>query len=271
MARKLWGLVLVVGIAACVMHASRALAQNLQDPTGPAQQGLQLDLFASGELRSGNVNLTLLNVQTWGRYTQGAHYASLRLVDSFGALGSARFMNAFRGLAQYRYALLQDLLGGLGGEAIAHYDRDEFRRREHLLNVGGGPYVSLFNSEKLRWTITTAYVFEFEKFAKLTSEEDPTKGVRDSQFELNAHRAWIASEFGWEIAKRVHIGEDILFQVPLDHCPCDTRAWTTTFVRVYGNDYAALQTGLTVLYDSRPAINVKSFDAIIRTSLVLSL
>jgi hypothetical protein len=246
-------------------------AQVLEDVALPPAQGFELDLLGAAELRSGNVRLALLNVQGIGRYTRDQHYASLRITDSFGSLGDDRFMNAVRGLAQYRYAVFPKLLGGLGGEAILHYDRDEFRRRAHLLNAGLGPYASLFQTDTLRWVITAAYVFEFEKFAKLTSPEDPAKEVRDSQFSLTGHRGWFATEFGWEIAKRVHVGEELLFQVPLDHCPCDTRVLTTTFVRLYGNDYVGLQTSFTVLYDSRPAIDVKSFDAIIRSSLVVTL
>lgn len=246
-------------------------AQVLDDAATSRAPGFKLELLGSAELRSGNVRLALLNVQGFGRYTREQHYVSLRITDSFGTVDDERFMNAFRGLAQYRYAVLPKLLGGLGGEAILHYDRDEFRRHEHLMNVGLGPYASFFEDEALRWTVTAAYVFEFEKFAKLTSNDDPSKSVRDSEFSLTGHRAWLATEFGWEISKLVHIGQDLLFQVPLDHCPCDTRVYSTTFVRVFGNDYLALQASLSVLYDSRPAIEVKSFDAIIRSSLVVTL
>jgi hypothetical protein len=256
------------------MGPQLAHAQVLEDASTPVEQGLTLELIGSGELRTGNVRLALLNVQGLGRYTRGQHYAALRVTDSVGAVGGNRFMNAVRGLAQYRYAVLPDLFGGssaLGGEAILHYDRDEFRRREHLLNVGLGPYAALFQSDVLRWVITAAYVFEFEEFAKLTSNDDPAEEVRDSQFSLTGHRGWFASEFGWEIAKRVHLGQDLLFQVPLDHCPCDTRVYSNTYLRIFGNDYAALQTSLSVLYDSRPGIAVKSFDAIVRSSLVVTL
>lgn len=248
-----------------------ARAQDQVDPATVPTQGLKLDLMGSAELRSGNVNLTSLSEQFWGRYLKENHYVSLRGAHAFGIQGGDRFLNSIRVLSQYRYNVLPSLLGGLGPELIVHYDRDEFRRREHLLNVGLGPYVQVFASERLRWNVTVAYVFEFEKFAKLTTEDNPVKQERDSQFELNSHRAWFGSEFGWEIAKRFHIGEELIIQVPLDHCPCDTRVYTTTYFRIYGNDYVGLQTGLSVIYDSRPAISVKSFDAIARSSLVFSL
>ncbi len=262
------GLALMLS-AALLPVATRA--QDLKDPTGPVEDGLAVDLMASAEIRSGNVNFLNLSDQLWARYRQDVHYVSLRTSHSLGEQGGARFMNALRGLAQYRYNLVPQFLGGFGLEAIGMYDRDEFRRREHLLNAGGGAYVQVFDTQALRWNATVGYVFEFEKFARLTSADDPGEEARDSRFELNSHRAWFGSEFGWEIAERVHVGEDLAIQVPLDHCPCDTRVLSTTYLRVYGNDYVGLQTGLTVLYDSRPAITVKSFDAIIRSSLVFSL
>ena len=265
-----FALTLCLAVVAAVVGVAPVHAQDLTDVSGPADEGLKVDLLGSAELRSGNVNLTTLSEQFWGRYSKGPHYVSLLGAHAYGSQGS-RFMNAARGLAQYRYNVLPSLLGGLGPELILHYDRDEFRRREHLLNAGLGPYIQVLNSDAVRWNVTVAYVFEFEKFAKLTTEDNPSKQVRDSQFELNAQRAWFATEFGWEIAKRFHVGENLIIQVPLDHCPCDTRVFTTTYLRIYGNDYIGLQTGLTVLYDSRPAINVKSFDAIARSSLVFSL
>jgi len=265
------GLSLCLISLATVADATPARAQDLTDVARPKDEGLKLDLLGSAELRSGNVNLTSLSEQFWGRYRQKQHYVSLLGTHAFAIQGGERFMNAARALAQYRYNVMPKLLGGLGPEVILHYDRDEFRRREHLLNAGLGPYIQVLDSEKLRWNVTVAYVFEFEKFAKLTSEDNPSKVVRDSEFELNSHRAWFGSEFGWEIAKRFHVGEALIIQVPLDHCPCDTRVYTTTYLRIYGNDYVGLQTGLSVLYDSRPGINVKSFDAIARSSLVFSL
>jgi len=267
--RLCFGLALAVS---AVPFSAPVRAQDQAEAAGGAPvDGFRLDLMGSAELRSGNVNVTSVSEQFWGRYLRGAHYVSLRAAHAFGIQGGDRYLNAVRGLAQYRYNVLPSLLEGLGPELIVHYDRDEFRRREHLLNVGFGPYVQVLNTERLRWNVTAAYVFEFEKFARLTSDTDPTAQVRDSEFELNSHRAWIGTEFGWEIAKRFHVGEDLIIQVPLDHCPCDTRVYTTTYLRIYGNDYVGLQTGLSVIYDSRPAINVKSFDAIARSSLVFSL
>lgn len=270
-------LYLCLGLSLCLLSlatvagSTPAGAQDLTDVARPKDEGLRLDLLASAELRSGNVSLTSLSEQFWGRYRKSQHYVSLLGAHAFGIQDGDRFLNAARALAQYRYNLLPNLLGGLGPEAIVHYDRDEFRRREHLLNVGLGPYIQVLDTDALRWNVTVAYVFEFEKFAKLTSDTNPSEVVRDSEFELNSHRAWLGTEFGWEIAKRFHVGENLIFQVPLDHCPCDTRVYTTTYLRIYGNDYVGLQTGLSVIYDSRPAIKVQSFDAIARSSLVFSL
>ncbi len=261
----------VLSVASVCTPAQRARAQDLTEVAVTPAQGLKLDLMASAELRAGNVSLTSLSEQLWGRYRHNAHYVSLRGAHAFGVQGGDRYLNAIRGLAQYRYDVLPSLLGGLGPELIVHYDRDEFRRREHLLNLGVGPYIQVFNSEKLRWNLTVAYAFEFEQFAKLTSPIDPTEGTRDSEFKLNSHRAWFGSEFGWEVFEHFHIGEELIIQVPLDHCPCDTRVYSTTYFRVYGNDYVGLQTALTVLYDAGPAISVKLFDAIARSSLVFSL
>ncbi len=258
---------------ACVSYglSSSVCAQDVADATEAPEDGLHADVLLSGELRSGNVDVTLLGLQVFTRYRRGAHYGALRLTDAFGSVGDARFLNAFRGLAQYRFIALPSVLDGLGVEALGHYDRDELRRREHLFNAGAGPHLALFDRATVRWNVTMAYAFEFEKFAVLTSEDDPGRKARDSGFELNAHRAWLATELGWELAERVHLGQDLLFQVPLDHCACDTRVYATTFGRVYGNDYIALQASMMILYDSRPAFSVKSYDAILRSSLVLSL
>ncbi len=264
-------LALFLSSASLLSMVGSTSAQDLADVPGAPEQGLKLDLMGSAELRSGNVNITSISEQFWGRYLRDAHYVSLRGIHAFGVQDGDRYLNAIRGLAQYRYDVLPKLLGGLGPELIVHYDRDEFRRREHLLNAGLGPYIQIFANDRLRWNLTVAYVFEFEKFAKLTDPNDPVKVSRDSEYELNSHRAWFGTEFAWEIAERFHIGEDLIIQVPLDHCPCDTRVYTTTYLRIYGNDYVGLQTGFSVLYDAGPAINVKLFDAIARSSLVFSL
>ena len=262
----------VLGVGSMTATSS---AQDLKDPAFPKGPEFHLELAGSAELRSGNVNYTGVSDQALARYTKGLHDVSLRTSHAFAKMGSDRFLNAFRGLMQYRlgWDLGMPGLDRAGAAAVLHYDRDEFRRREHLLNLGAGAFVDLFNGEKLFWNVTVAPVFEFEKFAVLTDENNPSVKVADSGYELNAWRAWIGSELSWQFYERFHVGEDLVIQVPLDHCPCDPRVYTTSDLRVYGNDYVALQTALTVIYDAGPPRfgGIKSFDAIIRSSLVFSL
>jgi hypothetical protein len=263
-------------VLACLwLAASFAAAQDLKDASLPAPKPFVLDLAASAELRSGNVSSVAVSDQLLARYDLGAHYVSLSTSHAFAKQGGERFLNAFRALAQYRHGFELGFPGfqRVGPAALFHYERDEFRRREHLLNVGGGGFVDLFRSDRVRWNVTAGYVFEFEEFAQLTSPTDPSMETLDSGFRIDAHRAWLASEFGVQLWERVHLGEDLLIQVPLDHCACDTRVYTTSFLRVYGNDYLALQTAFTVIYDAGPPRfgDIKSFDAILRSSLVFSL
>ena len=252
-------------------------AQFLGDTTAPSEEGLAVDLAFAAELRTGNVSTTLLSTDMTLRYRTGDHEVVESLNGVYGEQGEAgRYMNAIRSLTRYQYTLARDLTGtrwlpstGLSG--ILNYDRDQFRRREHLVNPGVGGFLGVFSGEDLNWTITLGYVFEFEKFSKVTDPEDPSAEIKDSRYELNSHRAWVGSELSWDATDWLRFGQSFVAAVPLDHCQCDTRYYGGFFFRIKGNEYVAAQLTTSVIYDDRPAKNVVGFDARVSNSLVFSL
>jgi len=272
-------------IATLAMCATLALlglpnagsAQFLGDTTSPSEDGLAIDLGLSSELRTGNVTMMLLGTDLAVRYRSGDHELVGSLNGAYAEQGEdGRFMNAIRSLTRYQYTLARDLVGSrwlsaTGVSGILHYDRDEFRRREHLMNPGAAGFLGVFAGEDLDWTINLGYVFEFEKFSKVTDPDDPTAEIKDSQYELNSHRAWVGSEFSWDALDWLRLGQSLVATVPLDHCQCDTRYFGGIFVRIRGNEYVAAQITTSVIYDDRPAKNVQGFDARVSNSLVFSL
>lgn len=261
---------------AVASFTSSASAQVLMDPTYGPQDGFKLEALASAQVRSGNAPLTLLQSGVLTQYQQDSHLARLHLAHGFGkGPNGDRFMNFVRTEARYRWSavdFLQDLFGSsLGPEVMISYWRDEFMRREHLLDLGAGPFFRLLNLKKVTWTVTAAYTFEFEKFAFLTSPDNASEQVRDSTFELNSHRLWVQSELGGDFWTYFHLANLTVAQIPLDSCTCDTRILTSIYLRVTANDYIAMQLDASVLYDSRPAVDVNSFDQIVRSALVFML
>ncbi len=265
----------VLALLAGATIATPSSAQDFKDGSLKDKRPFHLELAGSAEYRSGNVNLTQISDQLLVKYAQKAHYASLSTSHAFAKQGGDRFLNALRGVAQYRYGFDIGLTGleRVGPTLLVQYERDEFRRREHLLQTGIGGFIDILQAERLRWTLVLGAIREFEQFAVFTDPNNPAKKVADSGYKLQSFRTWIGSELGWEFWDRFHLGQDLIIQVPFDHCPCDTRVYSTTFLRVYGNEYFALQSGLTVIYDAGPPRfgAIKGLDSIARSSLVFSL
>lgn len=266
---------LLLTAAVMIGLTGTARAQDLKDSTLKNDREFYLELAGSAELRSGNVSLTSVSDQLLTVFQRKAHYVSLSTSHAFAKQDGDRFLNAFRGVTQYRYGFDLDLPGleRVGPTLLVQYERDEFRRREHLLQTGLGGFVDLLRADRVRWTLVLGAIREFEQFAVFTDPNNPAVKVADSGYKIQSFRTWIGSEFGWEFWQRFHIGQDLIIQVPFDHCPCDTRVYATTFLRVYGNDYVAMQTGLTVIYDAGPPRfgDIKGLDSILRSSLVFSL
>jgi len=270
-------------VLACVCFARLVHAQSLPTAAaGLAPDGLSAELTASVDHFRGNSDLFLLGASGYGRYRGPSDYAALFVSTGYAEAGSQRIFNALRILPRYRHELI-DLFEGLGAELFGHYERAEQRRHLALMELGAGVYTQWFQSETFSWNTTIGYAFEYEKFTELTDPNDADvlrdargrpkargRPLTDSGIELNSHRAWIATEVSYLIRERVRIAEDLITMVPLDHCPCDTRAFSETAIRVIATPHFAMQTSLSILYDAAPARLVTSIDAIVKGSFVLS-
>ena len=251
----------------CLCNVARA--QTLSNATDPMGTRVALDVGMGAALRSGNA--TTYEAQLGGLLRLAPSRQDHRLAVRYAYAQSQgeRYENALGADLQLRRDVWGERLGLL---AVAQYDRSEQRRRLHLLQSGAGLYVrAVRRAEALLWEFSAAYLFEFEKFAEAYREGQPGTPVRDSLYEVNAHRVQLTMDIGWRPGERFSLGWSNRAQVPLSHCACDTRVLTSLFLRTVVHRRLSVETQFAVRHDPRPARRVQPMDALLRTGLVLTL
>ena len=283
MGARQYSLALVFALCSVALLSVTAHAQSLPSAAaGPAVQGFSAELATSLDYFRGNTSMLMLGGTAYGRYRKGPDYAALYAGAGFNTAESTRLQNALRLLGRYRRTLLP-FMAGAGIEVFSHFERSEPRRHAALFELGLGPTVQWFDSDKFWWSTTVGYAFEYEKFSFLTDPNNAAvvrdargrpiasgRPLGDSDLALNAHRAWISTEVSYLIADRVRLAEDFIAMVPLDHCPCDTRIMSETALRVIATPHFSTQMSLSVLYDAAPARLVDVLDAIAKSSLIFT-
>ena len=255
---------LTLGLALCsilLLASTQAAAQivNVQPLMSSAEEvdGFQGELGGSLTLKTGNVDLVLLNSSLLMSYRIGAHKLISSSTGELGMKADDTFLE--RVFTHLRHQV--SFTHWLTWETYGQVATDRFKRLSLRALGGTGPRFALVDGPAVAFALALSYMYERELLN--------TSDYADSEAAYDNHRLSMYMTGKFLLSPMLSFVHTTYFQ-PLVEDPLDFRLSSETNLNVKLSDSLGLAVGFLLAYDSRPPEGVQDLDTATRVKFSYS-